>query len=190
MNQYAFPDVEDVLCDTSGRSDPCLLAAQCLFWCSQWILFVNLRMGVTGMTAGRCWRYREFGIQGLHDELRPGRPRTYADDKVAEVINRALQTKPSDGSIQWSARSLAAETGISKSTVHHWLKTFCLHTSNPSPIDIRILDRSLLCRTGQARRRPLSESSGEGSGALRGRKTRVQLSPATACAEGCATRNS
>ena len=85
------------------------------------------RMGVTGMTVGK-WRkrYREFGIEGLHDELRPGRPRTYENDKVAEVINRALQTKPSDGSTQWNARSLAAETGISKSTVHRWLKIFCL----------------------------------------------------------------
>ena len=85
------------------------------------------RMGLTGMTVGK-WRkrYREFGIEGLHDELRPGRPRTYEDDKVAEVINRALQTKPSDGSTHWSARSLAAETGISKSTVHRWLKIFAL----------------------------------------------------------------
>ena len=51
------------------------------------------RMGVTGMTVGK-WRkrYREFGILGLHDELPPGRPRTDEDDKVAEVINRALQT--------------------------------------------------------------------------------------------------
>jgi putative transposase len=85
------------------------------------------RMGVTGMTVGK-WRkrYREFGNEGLHDELRPGRPRTYEDEKVAEVINQALQTKPSDGSTHWSARSLAAETGISKSTVHRWLKTFSL----------------------------------------------------------------
>jgi putative transposase len=81
------------------------------------------RMGMTGMTVGK-WRkrYREFGIEGLHDELRPGRPRTYEDGKVAEVINSALQTKPSDGSTHWSARSLAAETGIPKSTVHRWLK--------------------------------------------------------------------
>jgi putative transposase len=85
------------------------------------------RMGLTGMTVGK-WRkrYREFGIEGLHDGLRPGRPRTYEDDKIAEVINRALQTKPSDGSTHWSARSLAAETGISKSTVHHWLQIFAL----------------------------------------------------------------
>jgi putative transposase len=43
---------------------------------------------------------------------------------VAEVINRALQTRPPDGSTQWSARSLAAATGISKTTVHRWLQTF------------------------------------------------------------------
>lgn len=83
------------------------------------------RMGLTGMTAGK-WRkrYRDLGLEGLHDELRPGRPRTYEDDKVAEVINRALQTKPADGSTQWSAPLLATATGISKTTVHHWLQTF------------------------------------------------------------------
>jgi putative transposase len=83
------------------------------------------RMGLTGITVGK-WRkrYRELGIEGLHDELRPGRPRTYEDDTVAEVINRALQTRPPDGSTQWSARSLAAATGISKTTVHRWLQTF------------------------------------------------------------------
>jgi putative transposase len=71
-------------------------------------------------------RYLDLGIQGLHDELRPGRPRTHEDDTVAEVINRALQTKPTDGSTHWSARSLAAATGISKTTVHRWLQIFSL----------------------------------------------------------------
>jgi len=85
------------------------------------------RMGIRNNTVGK-WRQRyiNLGIEGLHDELRPGRPRTYEDEKVAEVINRALQTKPTDGSTQWSARSLAAATGISKSTAHRWLKTFSL----------------------------------------------------------------
>jgi len=83
------------------------------------------RMGLTGMTVGK-WRkrYLEQGLEGLHDELRPGRPRTYEDEDVADVINRALQTRPTDGSTHWSARSLAAATGISKSTVHRWLQTF------------------------------------------------------------------
>ena len=41
-------------------------------------------------------RYRDLDLKGLHDELRPGRPRTYEDDKVAETINRALQGKPAE----------------------------------------------------------------------------------------------
>jgi len=88
---------------------------------------VAKRFCVRGSTVGK-WRqrYLDLGIQGLHDELRPGRPRTYEDDKVAEVINRALQSKPTDGSTHWSARSLAAATGISKTTVHRWLQTFSL----------------------------------------------------------------
>jgi transposase len=38
-------------------------------------------MGLTGMTFGK-WRkrYLEQGLEGLHDELRPGRPRTYEDE--------------------------------------------------------------------------------------------------------------
>jgi putative transposase len=85
------------------------------------------RMGLTGMTVGKLRkRYRELGLGGLHDQLRPGHPRTYEDDQVAEVINRALQTKPADGSTHWSARTLAAETGISKSTVYRWLQAFSL----------------------------------------------------------------
>ena len=74
------------------------------------------RMGLTGMTVGK-WRKRYRDL---------GRPRTYEDDKEAEVINRALQSKPTDGSTQWTARSLAAATGISKSTAHRWLQTFSL----------------------------------------------------------------
>ncbi|MCP9858556.1 MULTISPECIES: hypothetical protein [unclassified Cyanobium] len=44
------------------------------------------RMDLTGMTVGK--RYRELGLEGLHDELRPGRPRIYGDDRV----HRWLQT--------------------------------------------------------------------------------------------------
>jgi putative transposase len=86
---------------------------------------VAKRFGVRGSTVGK-WRqrYLDQGIEGLHEELRPGRSRAYEDDQVAEVINRALQTKPADGSTHWSARSLAAATWISKTTVHRWLQTF------------------------------------------------------------------
>ena len=79
------------------------------------------------MTVGK-WRkrYRDLGLEDLHDEIRPGRPRTDEDDKVAEVINRALQSNPADGRTQWTARSMAAATGISTSTSHRWLQTFSL----------------------------------------------------------------
>ena len=68
---------------------------------------VARRVGVTPQTVGK-WRrrFRAAGIQGLHDELRPGRPRTYDDDKVAAVISRALRETP-DAATHWSTRTLA-----------------------------------------------------------------------------------
>ena len=67
------------------------------------------------------WRRRflERGVQGLHDELRPGRPRTYDDEKVAELITHALQKKP-DNASAWSVRLMAQTQGVSKSTVQRW----------------------------------------------------------------------
>ena len=61
--------------------------------------------------------------QGLHDELRPGRPRTYDDDRVASVISRALQQTP-DSATHWSTRALGRAEGISKSTVQRWFGLF------------------------------------------------------------------
>jgi putative transposase len=80
---------------------------------------------VRGSTEG-TWRqrYLDLGLGGLHHAPRPGRPHSDEDDKVAEVINRVLPIKPTHGSTRWSARSLAAATGISKTTVHRWLQTF------------------------------------------------------------------
>jgi hypothetical protein len=55
-------------------------------------------MDLTGMTVGN-WRrrYRDLGLEVFHDELRPGRPRNDEDEKVVEVIKRALQSMPTDG---------------------------------------------------------------------------------------------
>jgi transposase len=82
------------------------------------------RLHLTNATVGK-WRrrYREHGLEGLHDELRPGRPRTHDDERVAEVINAALQTQPPDGT-HWSVRTVADETGVSKSTVQRWFTLF------------------------------------------------------------------
>ena len=70
-------------------------------------------------------RYQERGLAGLHDELRPGRPRTHVDEKVAELIKLVVQRKP-DHATQWSVRSAAAITHIPKSTVGRYFALFGL----------------------------------------------------------------
>ena len=42
-------------------------------------------------------RYLEQGLSGLHDELRPGRPRSISDEEVATLVRKTLETKPRDG---------------------------------------------------------------------------------------------
>ena len=70
-------------------------------------------------------RYLSQRLPGLYDEPRPGGPRSIADEHVATLIRRTLNTKPKDGT-HWTCRSLAAETKLSKSTVHRVWKAFGL----------------------------------------------------------------
>lgn len=70
-------------------------------------------------------RYIEQGLTGLHDELRPGRPRSISDEEVAKVIHRTLKTKPKDAT-HWTIRSLAKETELTRPTVHRIWKVFGL----------------------------------------------------------------
>ena len=75
----------------------------------------------------RAWRvrYSERGVAGLHNELKPGRPRSTSDEQIAVLVNTALKSKPK-GKTHWSRRGLAAETGLSKTTVHRYLGLFGL----------------------------------------------------------------
>ncbi len=84
------------------------------------------RYGVSRPTV-TLWRtrYRERGIAGLHNELKPGRPRTTSDEKVAELVNTVLTRKPK-GHTHWSRRTLAVETGRSTTTVHRYMTLFGL----------------------------------------------------------------
>ena len=70
-------------------------------------------------------RYLQQGFCGLHDELRPGRPRSISDEKVAFLIRKTLNTKPTDGT-HWTIRSIAKETKLSRPTVHRIWKAFGL----------------------------------------------------------------
>ena len=79
------------------------------------------------MQAVSKWRkrYVEQGLSGLHDELRPGRPRSISDEEVAAVVKKTLQTKPKDGT-HWTIRSIAKEAQLSRPAVHRIWKAFGL----------------------------------------------------------------
>ena len=73
-------------------------------------LAIAEKLGVSRRTVG-LWRARfaERRLGGLDDEPRPGAPRKIGDDKIAEVVTRALETMP-DGATHWSRRSMARAT--------------------------------------------------------------------------------
>ena len=70
-------------------------------------------------------RYLAHGIEGLYDEIRPGRPRSIQDQSVADLIERTTRSRPPDGT-HWSVRSMAESCGVSKSTVQRIWKVFGL----------------------------------------------------------------
>jgi len=70
-------------------------------------------------------RFKAHGLVGLYGEQRSGRPRTHDDDRVASLLNKVLQQRPKNAT-HWSIRSVAAETGVTKSTVHRFFKLFGL----------------------------------------------------------------
>lgn len=72
------------------------------------------RCGVSPRTAGK-WkhRYERYGIDGLIDAPRSGRPAT-PDDAVHQTLTCVLREPPPGG---WTTRSIAAATGLSQSTV-------------------------------------------------------------------------
>jgi AraC-like DNA-binding protein len=70
------------------------------------------------------WRLRflKQRLNGLYDEVRRGKPRTIDDERMAQLIQKTLHTKPADGSTHWSVRMIAAETAISPTSVHRYFK--------------------------------------------------------------------
>jgi putative transposase len=65
------------------------------------------RLKLTKATVGK-WRTRfiERRIAGLYDDVRPGKPRTIDDERVAQLIKTTLHTKPANGSTHWSVRTV------------------------------------------------------------------------------------
>lgn len=84
------------------------------------------RLGCSTQTVGR-WRGRfaRRGIDGLHDEPRPGKPRQITDSDVERVIVKTLEERPANAT-HWSTRSMAAATGMSQSAISRIWRAFGL----------------------------------------------------------------
>src|SRR5271157_2549526 len=87
---------------------------------------VAAREGVHEVTVGK-WRARfgEKRLDGLHDEPRPGAPRTILDADVERVLTKTLEEAPREAT-HWSTRSLAAQLGMSQSAVSRIWRAFGL----------------------------------------------------------------
>ena len=107
-----------------AMADRCRMILRCADGLSNKVAAAEL--GVHEHTVGK-WRRRfvKDRLEGLSDEPRSGRPRTLADERVAEVIERTLTTAPADAS-HWSLRSMAQETGLSHTTVRRIWSAFGL----------------------------------------------------------------
>jgi transposase len=84
------------------------------------------RLGLSRSTVNK-WRARfvERRLDGLHDEPRPGAPRSITDDDVERVIVKTLEETPRDAT-HWSTRSMASATGMSQSAVTRIWRAFGL----------------------------------------------------------------
>ena len=84
------------------------------------------RLGVTRATVGK-WRARfvTHRLDGLHDEPRPGGPRSISDDDVERVIVKTLEETPK-GATHWSTRQMARATGMSQTAASRIWRAFGL----------------------------------------------------------------
>src|SRR5439155_178848 len=87
---------------------------------------IAARLGCHPTTVGK-WRSRfaRHRLDGLHDEPRPGKPRTITDEDVERVIVKTLEETPRDAT-HWSTYSMAEATGMSQTAVSRIWRAFGL----------------------------------------------------------------
>jgi transposase len=84
----------------------------------------KLRCSV-GMVGKWRARFLKDGLDGLHDEPRPGAPRRVNDAQIERVIVQTLESTPR-GQTHWSTRELANATGLSRMTISRIWQAFGL----------------------------------------------------------------
>jgi transposase len=87
---------------------------------------IAAELGCNRGTVG-TWRDRFAArrLDGLHDEPRPGKPRSISDADVERVLVTTLEEQPANAT-HWSTRSLAQATGMSQSAVSRIWRAFGL----------------------------------------------------------------
>src|SRR5258706_5986465 len=88
-------------------------------------------LGCSPATVGK-WRTRFLTdrLEGLVDEDRPGRPSSVSLDQVEEAIVATLEAKPRNAT-HWSRKSMAARSGLSRSTIGRIWRDFGLKPHPP-----------------------------------------------------------
>lgn len=114
----------------SSRSLPHALVARArlVLWAAEGVSNQQIaaRLSWSQATVGK-WRHRFVAhrIAGIYDELRPGRPRSVSDERVAVLLRRTLKQKP-PAATHWTVRQAAEANGLSKSSVHRVFQLFAL----------------------------------------------------------------
>jgi putative transposase len=104
---------------------------------------IAARLGLNPVTVG-YWRRRFLhqGLRGLHDELRPGRPRSISDEQVARLIRKTLRTRPPHGT-SWSCRFAGrARPRLQRHRLAHLAR---LWSATASATSLSTVERSLFC---------------------------------------------
>jgi transposase len=87
---------------------------------------VAAELATSKHTVGK-WRERfaKLRTDGLLDAPRPGAPRRIGDERISELVDRTLSTRP-EGATHWSLRTMARATGLSVTTVGRVWRAFGL----------------------------------------------------------------
>jgi hypothetical protein len=119
------------------------------------------RLHLTRATMGK-WRIRflEHRINGLYDEVRPGKPHTIDDERLAQLIHKTLHTTPADGSNTLQrTHDDRRRNGYLADECASLLQA--VRPATASQRKLQALDRSILHRETARRGRPVAEPARE-----------------------------
>ena len=118
---------------------------------------IAARLGCSKSTVGK-WRGRfaRQGLDGLHDEPRPGKPRSIGDEEIERVIVKTLEESPPNAT-HWSTRSMAGATGMSQSAISRIWRAFGLKPHQTEAF--KLSPRPAVHRQGPRHRGPIPEPS-------------------------------